>query len=217
MGIAVKALSLFMGCTIILCGCHVESYTVSDTTSVTDNGPNAGTVTSSVGVSVTIKPNVSISNVQASDIPTIPATGFGISVSALNAEFTADTTNSPYAVVSALTDSGYTSQITVPLTPTEALINPVNPGDAVTSYSLQDTAAFETWTQVVSQHTQSTATISAVGYLPFLAAQTPGTYTVSNQVTNNVTAPSSVAQAQVSIASPPPPTCGVGKTKCYQP
>lgn len=202
-------------CVLALSGC-VREYQVSESTAVVMNGQNAGQVTQTTTVTVIFKQSLFVVGVAADDVAHIPSTGFVVSSSAPSSQFSIDTSRSPYATLTATTDTGFTSSITVPLQLVGAAINPINAGDSVASYALTETSQFDVWAQTVAQNTQAGATIQATAYEPFLSAPTSGTYTVSSQSTNSVTAPSNVAAAQITIAAPPPSTCGVGHTKCYQ-
>ena len=193
---------------LLLNGCHVESYQVSSSVSVS----STGTVTTTVGVSATIKPNAVMSNVEASDVAALPSTGFVVSASLPSSNFTPDGSNIPTTTITAVTDTGFTSSITVQLQPTNPVIGPINTGDAVYSYAVPSTSALNSWAQEVSQNTASSATITSTGGLPFISAQNPGTYPVTVEVSNTQTSPTT-SSTQYTVV-PQNNGCG-GRPRCY--
>ena len=75
--------------------------------------------------------------------------------------WTVNTASPSQATVAATTDTGYTSSITVTLTPTTSTTAPVVSGDSVYTFNLPNTSAFETWAAAVAANTSSALTLTS--------------------------------------------------------
>jgi len=112
-------------------------------------------------------------------------------------------TSAPQVTLTATTDTGYVSSITLSLASTTTWVSPVNSGDVVYAWTIPQTAQFETWQQQVSANSSAEAEITGVSNATFVAAQ-PGTY----QLTSIVQTPSSSASASTTISVPTPRCAG---------
>jgi hypothetical protein len=191
-------------------GCHVSQVAVSGTGSVSSNGTwSAGGTVSAVFV-----PHSVASNIAQSDLSQFPAAGFVVSASVPSSAFSSDSSSQAVTTLTATTDTGYTSSIQVVLQSTAAAINPINAGDAVYSYVLPDTPQLEAWSATVAANTNSSASITSDGNLPFTG--TGGTYTIGLQITSTVTDPSQVATVPYSEAPPDDNPCPLSHPHCSE-
>lgn len=196
---------------LLLSGCHVKEYSVSGSTSInTQTGATTVTVTGTV----TIVPHIIVGNVDPTDLASLASSGLTFSTSQNSQNFSPDNSTSPLVTLIATDGYGYRNTVTVPLQPVSAAIPPVNSGDAVYSYGIVENSALDSWAQSVAQNAQGFVGVNAVGTLPFVSAQNPGTYIVTNQITSLVTSPSSLVSASYDVPSNSGCT---GRPHCYNP
>lgn len=117
-------------------------------------------------------------------------------VQSIPSEFALNSSSPPQITLTATTDTGYVSSITMTLQPTSTTVAPVNPGDTVYGYSVPSSATLTAWEQNVGANTTSEAQISAVSTLPLKSSGNSGTY----QVTSIAQTPSTNASASTSIS-----------------
>jgi hypothetical protein len=122
-------------------------------------------------------------------------------------EFTPNPSSPPQVTLTATTDTGYVSSITVTLQPASTTVAPVNQGDVVYGYSVPSSTALTTWEQNVGANTTSETQISAASTLALTNNGNAGTY----QVTGIAQTPSGSSSASTSISlglpAPPPVKC----------
>lgn len=189
-------------------GCPKVADTI--TTTYTEScGPSGCTYTFTISNSININGPTAPPKPQASQFTSI--------VSANAANFTPNPVSPAQATISATTDQGYSSSITVNLEQVASTTAPVNSGDAVYTYAVSsaDTTAVNNWVNTVANNSTANATLTATSIIPLASAGIGGTYTTTGQ--GNVvgaTAPLTIGSGTVVIQNNP---CGTGThTKCYQ-
>jgi hypothetical protein len=196
-------------------GCHVSGGSVSTSVSVNDQ---TGAVTTTVSGTLNIAPDMTYSGLAVADLSDIPSSGYVVSLSVPSGSFVPDQNNTPTTTLTATTDTGYTSSITVVLQPTSPAINPINSGDIVYSYSLPNTSQVNDWIQQVALNTSSTTTLSSSAGLPVVAVGNPGTYNIAVEITSAQVGSVELGASNISIQSPtPPPSCDPGENCVTQP
>jgi hypothetical protein len=133
-------------------------------------------------------------------------TTYGL-VQSIPSEFTPNTSSPAQVTLTATTDTGYVSSITLTLQPTSTTVGPVNQGDVVYAYAAPSSTALTTWEQNVGANTTAQAQISAASTMPLTDTDNPGTY----QLTSIVQTPAGSATSSTSIGIglsgiPGPPT-----------
>lgn len=159
---------------ISLAGCQT-SETVGVSVS---QGPNGTTVTGSV--SVTIKQQ--LQDVAMPDFGTAESSGYTIVINAPSSNFTLDSQNPVQATLTANTDKGYTSSVTVTLQPGASTTAPVASGYTVYTFTVPNTTAVSNWVQAVQQNSSSSAAVSTSVGSVFNDLGSSGTYTFYVQV-----------------------------------
>lgn len=196
-----------------------QSISNSDRGSVTETcGGGKPCQTSGTGsVMITIKNNMVVSGLDPSTLASLSPSDFTTITSLDASNFSPNTSSPAQATLTASTDTGYSSSITVNLQQVASSTPPVNTGDAVHTYAVSDAnlGQVTAWLQQVSNNTSSAAQITSVASLPMNSAGNPGTYTLSGQANSNSTGLVSVGSATMTVA-PPSNDCGIGGTKCYQ-
>jgi hypothetical protein len=204
--------SLFLlPCLLFTQGCHVSQLSLEGDGSYNSNG--SWSASGKVGL-VIVSHSVA-SNVAQSDLSQFAYAGFVVSASVPSSAFSPDSSSQAVTTLTATTDTGFTSSIQVVLQTTSAAIDPINSGDAVYSYVLPDTPELEAWSATVAANTNSSATITSNGNLPFTG--TSGTYPIGLQITSIVADPSPVATVSYSESAPDDNNpCPLGHTHCSQ-
>ena len=120
----------------------------------------------------------------------------------LPSDVTINTQSPVQATLSATTDTGYTSSITVDLQPTTSTTQPVAPGDTVHTFLLPDTAQVTNWAATVTANSKSTVNVnsSIISGLNLLGS--PGSYTVTIQQVTQQTGVSTVGSVGVTDPGP---------------
>lgn len=91
-------------------------------------------------------------------------------------------TSSPVqATLTATTDTGYTSSITVTLQPTTSTTAPVAPGDAVYTFLLPYTSAVANWASAATANANTSINVDTSIISALTLQGIPGTYTVTIQ------------------------------------
>jgi hypothetical protein len=196
---------------LVLSGCHVQMYQIAESESYNSE---TGAWTTTITQTVTIVPHAVVGNVDPTDLSSIASSGITFSSSQDAQNFSPDSSGTPTATLVATTDTGYQTTVTVQLQPVSSAINPVNSGDAVYSYAIVGSPEIDNWAQAASQNAQSSVSVSAVGSLPFVSQQIPGTYTLAGQTTSQVTDPSSVSTASYYVPDTGGDGCS-GRPYCY--
>jgi len=113
-------------------------------------------------------------------------------------------TQSPVqATLSATTDKGYTSTITVTLQPTTSTTQPVAPGDTVYTFLLPNTTQVTDWASTVAANANSSINVSSSILVGVNLLGTPGSYTVTIQ---NITEQAGLTTVGSSGVSDPGPS-----------
>jgi hypothetical protein len=142
----------------LLAGC-TGSASLSSATSV---NTQTGAVTETVTAGATInfggaaKPQISLGGSPG----TTNDTGYHIANS-VPVAITLNSGGTVQAVLTALTDTDYTSTFTATLLPTTTTVSPANPGDVVYAWYLPDTSDLDTWEQQISNNTNSQVQVSS--------------------------------------------------------
>jgi hypothetical protein len=196
-------------------GCPKVSGTITTTYTETQSCGPAGCTTT---ITFTVGGNINIGGGTGGTTPPKPqASDFTSIVSANAANFTPSPLSPAQATLSATTDQGYTSSITVNLEQVASTTAPVNSGDAVYTYAISsaDTTAVNNWVNTVASNSNATANMTASTTVPLASAGIGGSYTTTGQGnTTGATAPLTIGSGTVIIANNP---CGTGThTKCYQ-
>lgn len=159
------------------------------------------------GVTGTITYKISWSQqekgVPASDFAVSQSAGYTAIVNAPSADFALDSQNQVQTTLTATTDRGYTSSVTVTLQPVASTTAPVASGDTVYTFALQNTTALNSWVQAVQQNMTSSVTINSSTGAVFDTSQNAGTYTLNVQVNSTQTGMQPIGS--VSYADPGPP------------
>lgn len=159
-----------------------------------------GVVTGTVSMSWTVKSQIAVANVSPSDLGQNPATSFAIIVNAPSDAFAVNPNSPAQTTLTATTDTGYTSSVTVTLQQVASSTAPVSSGDAVYTWSVPNTAALNAWEQDVAAHTTSTMQVTSSSGLPLMTTKS-GTYTIPVQINNNSTGV--MNEGSTSITVPP--------------
>jgi hypothetical protein len=181
----IRACLLVLPLMLSLQGCHVSGGSITGSTTCTDNGPNAGICTSTLGGTINFQPSSTLASAGTDDLATMADGSYTLSVSAPGAIYTPAPNATPTATITVTTDTGYTSSIGVVLSPVAPAIAAVNAGDAVYSYNLPSTPDFAAWIQQVSANTNSTMSISSSAGIPLQAAPGSGVVTMTTVLTSN--------------------------------
>lgn len=145
----------------------------------------------------------------------LTSAGSGSSVAAyrlilnLPSDAVLNTQSSVQATLTATTDTGYISAITVTLQPTTSTTQPVASGDTVYTFLLPNTSEVTNWASTVAANANSSISVtsSAVSGLNLLG--TPGSYVVTIQEITEQTGTTTVGSIGVTdpgITSPTPCT-----------
>ncbi|MGA3262585.1 MAG: hypothetical protein ABSC47_00910 [Terracidiphilus sp.] len=194
-----------------LTGCHPTQWQTTFQTSCTVSGPQQGACTIGIIQSVTIAPNAVMKSVEPSDLATIKDGSYTLSISAPSSVFTANASQSTTTTISVTTDTGYSSSITLLLTPTAPAIAPVNSGDTVFSFNLPDTPAFDAWMQNVTANTIAKMSVTTQGAVPLVENSTLGIVTITTVLTSNSTGDVDLGDLTFNRVSPPQ-KCGPEST-----
>jgi hypothetical protein len=197
-------------CLFAIQGCHVSQFTSSTTVTCAVSGPTEGACSIAVTEAITVVPKVVAQTVGASDLASTADGSYTISASAPSSLFSANTSVASTTTITATTDTGYSSTITVSLTPTSPAIAPVNEGDAVFSYNLPNTPAFNSWVQTVAANTNASMTLTSSAALPLQITAAPGSFTVTTVLTSNDTGSVNTGNVQFVRSAPPMKSCGNG-------
>ena len=142
-----------------------------------------------------------------SDFEASPATSFTLIASAPASNFIVNRNQPAQSTITATTDTGYTASVTVDLQQVTSTTLPVNPGDAVYTWSVVNSPQLEAWTQNIEANTISTLQISGSSGLPLLPLGNPGLYTISGQINSNATGLLGIGSSAIGLA-PSGPKCG---------
>lgn len=196
-------------------GCHVSGGSVSTSVSVNDQ---TGAVTTTVTGTLNIAPDMVYSGLAVADLNDIPSSGYVVSLSVPSGSFIPDPNGTPTTTLTATTDTGYSSSITVALQPTSPAVSPINSGDVVYSYSLPNTTEVNDWIQQVALNTSSTTTLSSSAGLPIVAVGNPGNYNLNVEITSAQVGSIDLGTSNISVQpSDPPPSCDPGENCVTQP
>lgn len=166
-------------------GCHVGSVSFTGSAACTVNGPNAGDCTVTAGGVVNILPGAKAQYVSANDMAATTDGSYVLSVSAPSTQFTTSAGDVAVTTITANTDTGYSSTITLPLTPVNPVVSPANSGDAVYSYNLPSSPQLAAWTQQVTANTSASMDITSTATVPLRSTGTAGSPTLTSTVTSN--------------------------------
>ncbi len=198
-------------------GCHVSQVAISTQVSCPTGGSSAGNCTVTVGATTTIVPNAVADTVGSDDLRSTTDGSYIVSASVPGSAFIADPNSTPTTTISVVTDTGYSSSITLSLTQVAPAISPINGGDVVYSYNLTDTPELDAWIQQVSANTISTMTLTNSSGLPVQFVGDPGDYTFTTVLTSNSTGTTAPSSVQVTYETPSGSGCGTGHQKCTDP
>jgi len=124
-----------------------------------------------------------------------PDSGYTVLFHVPDSELTLATNNITQATLTATTDTGYSSAITVDLTPTGSNPSTLVSGDRAYSFVLPPSTALTDWVNTVNNNTMFTNVIDAESGVTFSLSGQEGTYIVYAQVLSTQTGtqpPSSV-------------------------
>jgi hypothetical protein len=126
-----------------------------------------------------------------------------------SSDFTLNTQSPVQAMLTATTDTNYTSSITVTMSPAKSTTAPVAAGYSVYTFSLENSTALSNWVSQVSSNTRSSATFSFSSSALFNLLANAGTYTVYLQVNSSQAGVTEAGSGTVTDpgANPPPTRC----------
>lgn len=159
-----------------------------------------GVVTGTVSWSWTVQSQISVADVSPSDLQQNPPTSFTIIVNAPSDAFAVNSNSPAQTTLTATTDTGYTSSITVTLQQVASSTAPVSNGDAVYTWSVPNTTALTNWAQAVASHTTNSMQLTSAAGLPLVSTKA-GTYTIPVQINSNATGV--MDEGSTSITMPP--------------
>lgn len=198
-------------------GCPHTSVTASGSYSETCGGGKPCSTTTTGTVSVTIGGTSKVSGLDPGTIASLSPSEFTTITSVPASNFLPNPNSPAQSTLTASTDTGYSSSITINLQQVTSTTPPVNSGDAVYTYGIVSSADSQVtqWLQQVAANTNATAEITSVSNLPMTSLGNPGSYTLSGQANSNLTGLVNVGSSTLTV--PANNGCGVGGTKCYQP
>ena len=199
-------------CMFAVQGCHVSQYTATFTETCALPGSSSSGCTETAGGTATFVPKVIAQTVYPSDLVSTNDGSYTISISAPSNTYSLNSGATPETTLTATTDTGYSSSITLLLTPVSAVISPVNHGDAVFSFNLPNTPAVNTWVQTVSANTNTSLTLTTSASLPLTMVAGSGTVTASAVLTSNYTGTFNAGSTVIVRNAPPSKggNCGSG-------
>ncbi len=165
-------------------GCHA-ALELSANGSYTFSGPGAGNATAGGGVAVNFYPNVMISNLDPTDAQSIADGSNVLSLTVPASGFSSAAGQTATTMLSAATDTGYSSAISLPLSAAAPATSPAQAGDAVYSFNLPASSALSSWLQNVVANTNSTMTLQSSASLPLSVTASLSSFTATSILTSN--------------------------------
>jgi hypothetical protein len=177
--------------------CIVSLFACSGCTGSTGMSLSAAynTQTGATTITTTVSGTITFGGAKANFVSNGDPTTYSL-VNSIPSEFTPNASSPPQVTLTATTDTGYVSSITLTLQPTSTTVGPVNQGDVVYAYSVPASTALTTWEQNVGANTTEEAQVSAVSTLPLTSSAITGTY----QVNAIAQTPSGSSNASTSIS-----------------
>jgi hypothetical protein len=201
-----KLFSQIVGFSLVACfvtftsGCNT-----SVSGGVTVSQSSNGTTTVSGTVTVTWKPVAQ--DLTVSDLQTAESSGYTVITNVPSSNFTLNSQNPVQATLTATTDQGYTSSVTVTLQPVTSTTSPVASGYAVYTFAVPSSSELSSWVQSVVANSTSSTSVSASVATVFNSQGTSGTYTLYVQVNSSQTGLQTMGSAVYVV-----PSEGVGGT-----
>jgi hypothetical protein len=161
-------------CAAILFACSGCSGTVAISPQYTYN---TGTGASTIGASGTFtwKFGSSSNATFQAEVDSISQPTYTF-VESIPSVFTSTSSTPPNITITATTDTGYTSSVTLALQSATTTVAPVNQGDVIYAYSVPASTALTTWEQDVEANYTSQVAIAFTTSVPFASNGAPGTY-----------------------------------------
>lgn len=122
-------------------------------------------------------------------------------VESIPSNYIPDTSVATYVTLVATTDTGYTSNITLPTAMVSTSAAPANPGDVVYAWAVASTSAsaLDAWEQDVSAHTNSEVNIALTANVPLIGNGAAGTYTFTTSLQDSVLGSTNSASTSVTV------------------
>lgn len=130
--------------------------------------------------------------------------------------FTSNSSSPPQITMTATTDNGYTSSITLALQSTSTTVAPVNQGDVVYAWTVPASAALTTWEQNLNANTTSQISISFATSMPFAENGTTGTFPITTIVQTPI-ASATASSSAIILPGPSGPSKCPGNPSCPVP
>ncbi len=150
-------------------------------------------------------PNVVVSNLDPADAQSIGDGSNVISVSVPASAFSVAAGQTATTVLSATTDTGYSSAISVPLVAVASAVSPAQAGDAVYSFSLPASSEVSSWLQNVVANTSSTMTLQSSAPIPLSATAVPSSFTETAVLSSNSVGEYTIGS--ITVVRPPTSPC----------
>ncbi len=145
-----------------------------------------GVATGTVSYQWKINSQIDVAGLSPTDFEQNSPTSFTIIANAPSGAFALDPNSPAQSTLTATTDTGYTSSVTVTLQQVTSTTVPVSNGDTVYTWSVPSTTALANWQQAVASHTTNSMQVTISSGLPLLSTAS-GTYTIPVQINSNAT------------------------------
>lgn len=182
-----------------LAGCKAEI-------SASASASSTGVVTVGTKITWHLNSQIQLADLSPSGFEQNPPSSFTIIANAPSDAFTVDPNSPPQTTLTATTDTGYTSSVTVTLQQVASTTAPVSSGDEVYTWTVPNTTALSNWAQAVASHTTNSMQLTSSSEFPLVSTKA-GTYTLAVQINSNATGVMNEGSTSVTV----PPTnmsCG---------
>ncbi len=139
------------------------------------------------GVVIHVKPVQNIVQMSVSDIQSTVSSGYSLIINAPTSNLVLASSSPVQTILTATTDTGYTSSTVATLQPIPSTTSPIAPGYTPYTFVVENSPQVDNWAQEVSRQSSSSLSVSVNTDAAFTDLGNPGTYTFYAQLNSTQT------------------------------